>query len=255
MLSISSPAGDTSKAYLSSVDPRAKVLSAVVFSVLAALVQSLPAVCAALGVSIMAWFLSGVSLNATIKRLLPLNAVFLFLAICLPFTTPGQPMAVLGAFGLSREGLWLAAAIALKGNAIVLVMIDLLGAMEPATLGHALNHLRVPQKLALLLLFTIRYLDVLHQEYARLRAAMRVRAFRPGMNRHTYRAFGYLVGMLLVRSLDRSERILAAMKCRGFAGRFYLLDHFVFTKSDLPFCAASLAALSLIVWTELCLRG
>ena len=32
-----------------------------------------------------------------------------------------------------------------------------------------------------------------------LRVAMRVRCFRPTMSRHTYRAFGYLVGMLLVR--------------------------------------------------------
>jgi cobalt/nickel transport system permease protein len=210
---------------------------------------------AALAASIMAWSFSGIPLITVAKRLLPLNAVFLLLAICLPFTTPGRPMAVLGAASLSREGLFLAAAIALKGNAIVLVMLDLLGSMEPATLGHALNHLHVPQKLSLLLLFTIRYLDVLNQEYSRLRAAMRVRAFRPGMNRHTYRTFGYLVGMLLVRSLDRSERILAAMKCRGFAGRFYLLDHFAFTKNDLPFCTASLAVLVLITWMELCLTS
>ena len=82
-------------------------------------------------------------------------------------------------------------------------------------LGHALGHLHVPRKLAHLLLFTVRYLDVLDREYRRLRAAMKVRSFRPRMSLHTYRAYGYLVGMLLVRSFDRSERMLAAMKCRG----------------------------------------
>jgi cobalt/nickel transport system permease protein len=254
MLSVLQPA-DSARAYLTGVDPRAKILFALVFSVLAALLQSFPAMVAALAASITAWFFSGISIGTLVKRLLPLNAVFLFLAICLPFTTPGRPIAVLGSMSLSREGLLLAAAIALKGNAIVLMMIDLFSTMEPATLGHALNHLRVPKKLTLLLLMTIRYLDVLDREYSRLRAAMRVRAFRPGMNRHTYRAFGYLAGMLLVRSLDRSERILAAMKCRGFAGRFYLLDHFTFTKNDMPFCAASLAVLVFIAGMELCLRG
>jgi cobalt/nickel transport system permease protein len=255
MPSVLQPAAGSTRAYLSGVDPRAKILFAAAFSVMAALLQSFPAMVAALVASIMAWFFSGISLGTVIKRLLPLNAVFLFLAICLPFTTPGRPMTVLGSSSLSQEGLFLAVAIALKGNAIVLITIDLLGAMEPAALGHALNHLHVPQKLSLLLLFTIRYLEVLHQEYSRLRAAMRVRAFRPGMNRHTYRTIGYLVGMLLVRSLDRSERILAAMKCRGFTGRFYLLDHFTFTKYDLPFCAVSLAVFLLITWMELCLRG
>jgi cobalt/nickel transport system permease protein len=255
MPSILQPAADAAHAYLSGVDPRAKILFSLAFSVLAALLQSFPAMYAALAASITAWFFSGISLSTLSKRLLPLNAVFLFLAICLPFTTPGRPMAVFGSLSLSREGLLLAAAIALKGNAIVLAIINLFSTMEPATLGHALNHLHVPQKLTLLLLLTIRYLDVLEREYSRMRAAMRVRAFRPGMNGHTYRAFGYLVGMLLVRSLDRSERILAAMKCRGFAGRFYLLDHFAYTKNDLPFCTASLAVLVLISWMELCLRG
>jgi cobalt/nickel transport system permease protein len=67
---------------------------------------------------------------------------------------------------------------------------------------------------------------------------MRVRCFRPGVNRHSYRAFGYLVGMLLVRSFDRSERVLAAMKCRGFCGRYYMFDHFAFVpRRDGPFYA------------------
>ena len=141
--------------------------------------------------------------------------------------------------------------IALKGNALVLGLLALLGTMDAVTLGHALGHLRVPHKLALLLLFTVRYLDVLQREYRRLRASMKVRGFRPRMNRHTYRAYGYLIGMLLVRSFDRSERIVAAMKCRGFRGHFYLLNHFCYSRRDLPFCLAGillLVLLALVNW-------
>jgi len=57
---------------------------------------------------------------------------------------------------------------------------------------------------------------------------------------------------LLVRSFDRAERIVAAMKCRGFRGRFYLLDHFAFSRRDVPFCVVSivaLLALILVQWT------
>ena len=70
------------------------------------------------------------------------------------------------------------------------------------------------------------------------------------MNRHTYRAYGYLVGMLLVRSLDRSERIVAAMKCRGFRGRFYLLDHFAYSLHDLGFAVTGVALLLLLGLVE-----
>ena len=38
-------------------------------------------------------------------------------------------------------------------------------------------------------------------------AKLRVRGFKPGSNRHTWRSLGYLVGMLLVRSLERAERV------------------------------------------------
>ena len=49
---------------------------------------------------------------------------------------------------------------------------------------------------------------------------MAIRAFRPSFSLHTMRSFGALVGMLLVRALDRSERVYNAMKLRGFSDRF-----------------------------------
>jgi cobalt/nickel transport system permease protein len=106
------------------------------------------------------------------------------------------------------------------------------GTLEPATLGHALGRLRVPDKLVHLFLFTVRYVDVLDAEFLRLRQAMRARAFVPGSNAHSWRSLGWLIGMLLVRSLERSQRILAAMKCRGFDGRLYLLEDYRWRRAD-----------------------
>lgn len=31
-------------------------------------------------------------------------------------------------------------------------------------------------------------------------------------------------------------RLRSAVKCRGFRGKFYLLDHFAFSRRDLPCC-------------------
>jgi cobalt/nickel transport system permease protein len=38
--------------------------------------------------------------------------------------------------------------------------------------------------------------------------------------------------MLLVRSLDRSQRVLDAMRCRGFDGRLRLLDTLTWRIAD-----------------------
>jgi len=170
----------------------------------------------------------------------------------LPLGVRGTPLAALGPLEFSREGLMLAAAIALKGNAILLALVVLLGTLDIVTLGHALLHLYVPDKLIHLLLFTVRYIDVLEREYRRLADAMRLRGFRPRADRHTYRSYGYLVGMLLVRSLDRSERIVAAMKCRGFQGRFYLLDHFACSRLDVCFGSLGTVFMAVLVWMQWC---
>lgn len=236
--------------YVQGLDPRAKILAAVAFSVVVALVQGLAALGLALGVAALAVAAARLRPAAVVARLVPLNLFMLLLAAVLPLTTPGEPFWHLGPLAFSWEGLLLAARVALKGNAILLALVLLLGTIEMGTLGHALDHLYVPTKLAHLLLMTVRYLDVLEREYRRLSAAMKLRGFRPRTDRHTLRTYGHLVGMLLVRSFDRSERIVAAMKCRGFRGHFYMLDHFAYSRRDLLFAVVSLSALAALVWTE-----
>jgi len=236
--------------YLDRVDPRLRVVSAVVICVLAVLADSAPAVAVVLAAGLLGLALSGLSLREAARRLLPLNVVMLLLAVLLPLGRSGPALLEFGPLGFSRTGLELAGMVALKGNAMLLVLLGLLGRLDVSTLGHALAHLRVPEKLIHLLLLTVRYLGVFQAEYRRLRGAMKARAFRPRMDRHTYRTFGFLVGMLLVRSFDRAERVLAAMKCRGFRGRFYLLDHFAFSRADIPFVLASFALLVTVGWLD-----
>ncbi len=223
---------------------------AVVFSLLTAEVRSFTALGTALAAALLAGVFSGFSAATLAKRLLPLNVLMLFLAIFLPLSVSGGPVAEVGPLCFSQQGLLLAAKIALKGNAIVLAILILVGTMEVNTLGHALSHLRAPRSLSILFLFTVRYLEVLDGEYLRLRGAMKVRCFRPRMDLHTYRSLGNLLGMILVRGYDRSERIMAAMRCRGFRGRFYLLDHFSFHYRDLIFCFVSVMILLTMLAAE-----
>ncbi len=212
--------------YLTAVDPRARIIFALVFAVLVAVAKSMPAMVFGFAMGLALVAAARISPGDLLRRLLPMELLLLAVAILLPMPT------------YSHESLRLAAAVILKANAAVFVIAALIGTMDASTLGHALAHLRAPRRLVQLLLFMVRYFDVLGREYARLREAMRVRCFRPRMNGHTYRTIGYLVGMVLVRSFDRSERVQAAMKCRGFRGQYYILDHFHFEpRRDVPFCA------------------
>lgn len=208
------------------LEPRVRVVGALSFAIVVVSLQGLAVLCLALAVALCLVPLARLSLASTARRVLAVDGFIIFLLLSLPFTTPGTPIAEIWGFTASREGLEHALRIGLKANAVMFALLSLVGTLDEPALGHALHRLRVPAKLVTLFLMTVRYIEVLSQEYRRLRTAMKARGFRPGLNLHTLRSLGYLMGMLLVRALERSERVLAAMKCRGFRGSFPLLSEF-----------------------------
>ena len=234
------------------LDPRVRLISAVALSgVLAASLRP-AALCFGLAASTLLVIASELDARRVGKRLLMLNGFLLLVWLTLPVATNGTPIATVGPFTIAREGVSHALTITLKANAIMMVCLALLATIDAVSLGHALHHVRVPHKLIHMLLFTVRYFDVMQNEYARLRDAMRIRCFRLRANRHTYRMIGYLAGMLLVNSLDRAECVLSAMKCRGFRGEFYVLRHFTLRRHDALFgglAAWVLICIGYLEWT------
>jgi len=236
------------------LDPRIKLLSAVLFSVVVAAADRVGVLTAALAGAVLLVAAARLHLRRVAVRLAIVNTFVLFLWFFLPFSQPGRAVLTLGPLTMSREGLLLALAITIKSNAIILAVIALLATCTVFTLVHALRHLRVPDKLVHLFFFTFRYLQVIHGEYLRLRAAMRVRCFRPRTDMHTYRSLAYLAGMLIVRSFDRSERVFQAMLCRGYDGRFWILDHFDMRGPDRAFMAVMTVFVGLLAvgqWSSL----
>ena len=205
-------------------DPRLRIVAALLFALVAVSLRHPPALLAAVLFAAALAASAGMRAPDLLRQLLALEGFMLILLITLPFTVPGSPLIAVGPFAASQEGLALAVKILLRANAVVLVLLALVGSLEPVVFGHALARLGVPEKLVHLLLMTIRQIHLLHQEFIRLRQAMRARAFVPRSDRHTWNSYGWLMGMLLVRSLARAQRLLAAMRCRGFQGRLYLLD-------------------------------
>ncbi len=232
------------------VDPRMRIVAAAGFAVTVVACSWIPALVLALAIALVAMLTTRLPLRSTLKRMAAMDGFIIFILVLLPFTMPGEPMLTLWGMTASWDGLHKAVAIALKANAVILMLMVLVGTMEPVTLGHALHSLGVPAALVHLLLFTVRYIDVLQDEYQRLRMAMKARGFRPSNSLHTYKSFGYLVGMMLVRALERSERILDAMKCRGFTGTIPLLAEFELTSRDAVFATAMSSVVVLLAFLE-----
>lgn len=232
------------------LDPRFRVVAALVFAFLVALSERPAVLLLGMAAGIALALLARLPAK-NVKRLAQVNLFLLTLAALLPLFVEGRAVLRLGGLSWSHEGFAQAFVIVVRANAILVAVLALLTTMEPAQLGAALFRLGCPAKLAHLFLFLVRYVEVVHREYHSLRTAMKLRAFRPGLNRHTLKSLGYLVGQLLLRSFDRSERIMEAMKCRGFRGRFYVLRQFAFSAGDAVFATTAvgfLVSMAVLEW-------
>ena len=228
-------------------DPRVKLVVAVAFAVVVAVSNAYFALVPALLVACGLVLLARLDPGTLGRRLAVVNGFVVLLWFVLPFTFPGTPLFWLGPLTASREGVAYATAITLRTNAIVLSTIALVGTTSVFNLVHALRHLRVPEKLVHIFFFCYRYIAVIHLEYLRLRNAMRVRCFHPKTSVHTYRSYAYLVGMLLIKSYERSHRIYQAMLCRGFKGKYPSYHHFSIRRLDLAYLVVMMVVIGGIV--------
>jgi cobalt/nickel transport system permease protein len=229
------------KSWVHNLDPRVKIVVTLVFSVVVALNNHIEMTAISLILPAFLLVCARLDFGKVTERLAIVNTFVLFLWLFLPFSAPGETVYSIGPLTIQREGIYQAFLITLKSNSIILMALALLGTSQIFTLVHAMSHLWVPDKLVHLFFFCFRYIHVINDEYHRLSNAMKMRGFKPKTNIRTYRAYSYLVGMLLIRSFNRSKRILQAMRCRGFKGKFYILHHYEMKRYDYAVGSSSLA--------------
>lgn len=232
------------------IDPRYKVVIAVLFTVTVAVSYRFTTLLTALAVSAVLVAIARLNPREVAGRLVVVFGFLALLWIVLPLTFQGPALAGFGPLSLTRPGVVLAAQISLKSTGILLALIALTATMNFAALGHALDRLRVPGKIVHLLLMTYRYIFVIETEYRRLLRAAKIRGFRAGTNLHTYRTYAYLLGMLFVRAAARADRVHQAMRCRGFHGRFYCLSEFHPQRRDRVFAVCMTAATAALIGLE-----
>jgi cobalt/nickel transport system permease protein len=69
-----------------------------------------------------------------------------------------------------------------------------------------------------------RYLFLLRNEVATMRAARQARSFGRGTTWNRWKVSAQLIGMLLIRGMRRADRVHRAMNARGYNGEVRLLD-------------------------------
>ncbi len=240
--------------FVHQIDPRIRVVAALLYSLVVAVATQFAALLFALGLSLILVGLAHIPLRRLLRRFIWVNGFILLLWVIVPLTFEGRALLHIGPLAVTAPGVILCARITLKSNAILFALIALVATMSIATLGHSLNQLRVSGKIVHLFLTAYRYVFVLEEEYLRLLRAIKIRAFKPKTSLHTYRTYAYLLGMIFVRADARAERVYQAMQCRGFKGRFYCLQPFAATPWNWVFSSVTtvmILIMAFLNWKEL----
>ncbi len=151
---------------------------------------------------------------------------FVLAALPIAFTTPGAPLFAVPLVGwdASAPGLERLGSILGESWLSVLVGVLLTSTTPPNELLRGLRALHLPRLLIATVFFTYRYLHVVGGEGVRMITARDLRSAEwPGQRSGgsilwRARVVGHMAGSLFSRSMDRGERIHAAMQARGYDG-------------------------------------
>ncbi len=157
------------------------------------------------------------SLLGALRRLkIVLMAVF-FLGIANPFFDREIAYSI-GAYQI-RFGMISMLTLFFKAAFAVFASYILIKTTSIEDICYALQKLHVPSILITEIMLIHRYLIMMLRETQRMFQAYQLRA--PGQKGIHYSAWGSFVGQLLLRSMDRAQRIHDGMLLRGFQGTFY----------------------------------
>lgn len=233
---------------LARLDPRWKIAALVLAALIAVLLQGLVPALIALTASFFLLLLSRIPLSHYCRRAAPVLLLVALFVVWLPFVAPG-PAIEIGTLTFSQRGLTRAGLVLAKALTVFTLML-LLWSTTPLEMAFKAAHaLRVPGLIVQIVALTYRYIFLLRDELRRLRIALRTRGFRGNASLHACRTVGHAGGSMLVRSVERAERVHHAMHCRGFDCQYRALAEFRTRKGDIFFFLAVVSApLGLLAW-------
>ena len=217
------------------LDPRAKVLATACFilAVVSFGKYEIVALLPFILYPVALLSLAGLPWGYVLRKVLLAVPFVLFVAIFNPLLDR-EPMVRIGAVTLS--GGWVSfLSIMIRFALTVSAAFILIACTGLDAVCLGLERMRVPKAMVVQLLFLHRYLFVLMEETSRTIRAYSLRSFR--RSGVLWRVFGSLVGLLLLRTIDRAQRIHAAMLSRAFDGEIRIARRLSFGWRDALFVA------------------
>ena len=198
---------------------------------------------------------SGLPWHMLRHRLTIPGAFIGMLVLFMPFIAGETLIASFGPLDIRREGLELAGLVAVRFFCIVTLAFVMLDTDTFYRTIEALRALRFPDLMADMVLLTYRYLFVVGDFFGRMQTAARLRGFQGSLlSIGTLSTLAALIGHMLIRSYEQSERVYKAMVLRGYGNAQIRPNLFHATRTDqLKLLGAIVVALIIIILQTLIL--
>lgn len=176
-----------------------------------------------------------IPVKAIFKKVLFISPFAIFIGIFNPII---DRQVLIAPFGIPVSGGWLSFfSIIIKFILTVSTALLLIAVTSFPGICEALSRMKMPKLFVIQLLFLYRYIFVLLDVALRMVRARDARAF--GNKGKDIKTFIRLISVLLIKSIDRAERVYQAMLARGFNGEIKVLKKYKLGFTDLIFGISS----------------
>ncbi len=142
------------------------------------------------------------------------------------------PVMLIGSFVIT--GGWISLfTLMLKGILALSASFLLIATTKIEDICAALHTLHIPDILVTMFLLTYRYIFIMMDEVSIMTTAYHLRA--PHQKGIAFQAWGSFLGQLLLRSMDKAERIFHSMRLRGYENCIYLTKKSKLYRKDILF--------------------
>lgn len=199
-------------------EPRYKLIALMTLMFAFAFVEDLRLLPAMLGVTALFLVLSRLPVAFVVRRLSYPGLFVVLMALMIPFIAGETVILRLGPLAMRQEGVLAVLLIGTRFISILTIGIVLFSTGRFMDVVGALHALGLPSILADMMTFFYRYLHDIAKNMSTMQVAMRLRGFQIGgrLRWHAIVSLASLVGSLLVRSYEQSERVYRAMVLRGY---------------------------------------
>ncbi|KXA93495.1 hypothetical protein AKJ64_00375 [candidate division MSBL1 archaeon SCGC-AAA259E17] len=213
-------------------DPRAKLISFLLLIFSTVLLPNLKLALLGLTVSVFLLAASKIPPHFVLGHLKWVLFFILPFLVIMPLTVKGAPVLEIGAVEISMEGIRFGSLVAVRALSAVILVFPMVGTMKFTETLKALEELKVPTFLVQMLMFTYRYIFTFLNQFSTMRRAMNSRGFKLEANLGSLKTLGRAIGMLFVRSCERSKRVYQAMLSTGYTGHPKTLTEFELNNRD-----------------------